>query len=219
MRRAWTPDRIILVQGERLVEQSPKRDCDLCRTRLGDLTDNELVIAGRPGRRLPAVNGECALCLGFHAVLVEPILPAELNGDFPTSYKLLCPGAPAGAAVSSCAAWAACGCTSGPDVEAPSDEWVAFLATPCPTSPTGEHRHLVEHDQDGAPFVAAPQPKSCRYLDAVWRGGDGYLYRQTRDFYDGPGLYPVEIEEFDTNTLVFESLDITPHQPAEVQPL
>lgn len=228
-RRLWTPDRIILQQSERMLVQSPKRDCDQCRTRLGDLTDNELAVAMLPGRRLPPSRGECPLCLGFHAVLVEPAAPVE-PGDVVRLQpaRLMCPGTPAGKlhrdtlAVASCATWERCGCEYGKDIEYPSSEWVEFLDMHCPTSPTGEHRHLIERDQDGTPYVGAPQTGTCRYATAVDRLADEdmtYLDRMIADFATEPGLYPVEIEEFDADTLVFELLDITPHLPAEVLPL
>lgn len=221
-RRAWTPDRIVYDRGERMVLQSPKRDCNRCGTRLGDLTDKELVAASR-GRRLPNVHGECPLCLGFHVVFQEPLAPIEPGtDDVFCGTNMLCPGTPEGAAIASCATWTRCGCEPGSEVEVPSSEWVSFLATPCPTSPTGEHRHLVERDEDGTPYVGAPQEKSCAYIDAVWRlGRDNgtFLAEHVLGFATAPGLYPVEIEWFDVDTLLFEPLNIAPHRPAEVAPL
>lgn len=203
MRRPWTPDRVFFDGSERMIEQQPKRDCDRCKVRLGDLTDAELVTAVRK-RRLSPVHDDCPLCLGFHAVFAEPA-PTEPDADLPViTLSLLCPGAPAGASLSSCAAWGPCGCE--PDVEVPSTEWVEFLAAPCPFSPTGEHRHLVERDEAGVPYVGAPQPNTCQYLDAVRRMGDAW-HDLAKGIVTGPGLYPIEIEMFDADTLVFEPLE------------
>jgi hypothetical protein len=224
-RRPWTPDRIVIDRGERMLEQSPKRGCNRCHTVLGDLTDAEMVTEIL-GRRLPPVHGECPLCLGFHAILVEPAAPVEPGSDVIVTgpANLHCPGALAGVPVASCASWDLCGCVPGPEIEVPSEEWVAFLAAPCPTSPTGEHRHLADRDVDGTPYVGAPVAKTCRYIDTVRRVSrqsdeSGHLDRLVADFVTGPGLYPVEIEEFDPDLLVFEPLDIAPHRPAEVTPL
>jgi hypothetical protein len=221
----------VLAQGERLVESSPKRACNRCFAVLGDLTDTELATATL-GRRLPPVHGECPHCLGYHTVLVEPAQPTEPGAaETPLLPAVLrCPGTPAGKlargvlAIASCCTWQRCGCVFGKDIEYPSAEWVEFLDAHCPTSPTGEHRHLIERDVDGTPYVGAPVAGTCRYVDALARlrgqSEDGaVLDRLVADFATGPGLYAVEIEEFDPDTLVFEPLDITSHVPAEVAPL
>lgn len=230
--RPWTPDKITIVRDERVLVMSPKRDCNRCATRLGDLTDHETVIAGRPGRRLPAVHGECPVCLGFHAVLATPAAPLEPDADTVSlQYQLLCPGTPAGMSVAPCAAWDRCGCVPGPAVEVPSLEWVLFLARPCPTSATKEHRHLLDRDEPGEPYVGHPVAGVCGYRDKVKQlaasRGSGtysdYLGQLVADVVTGPGLYPVEIEEpdlsFSPESLVFEPCDIAPHQAAEPVPL
>lgn len=223
-RRPWTPDQIILdPQGERMIAASPKRGCSHCHTVLGDLTDTEMAIVTLR-RRLPPVHGECPLCLGFHAVLVEPAAPAEPGSETAaTSTRLLCPGTPTGVTVAPCASWDTCGCAPDPSIDVPSTEWVAFLAEPCPTSATGEHRHLADRDDDAGPYVGHPVPGTCRYQETILRlaydARSAYLAGLVREFAAAPGLYPVEIEEFDRDTLVFQPLDIAPHRPAEVAAL
>lgn len=216
MRRVWTPDRVFLEGSERMIEQAPKRDCNRCNLRLGDLTDRELAIANR--RRLPSVHNECPRCLGFHVLFAEPT-PVEPGDDSPAiTVRLLCPGTPAGADVSGCAEWARCECDAG-GIEAPSDEWVAFLAARCPTSPTGEHRHLAERDQT-EPYVGAPQAKTCAYVNAFNNpDAPGLLAEAAWDIIAGrPGLHPVEIEVHAaevltaagwTESVTFESLEVS----------
>lgn len=219
MRRVWTPERVFFHGRERMLLQTPMRDCNRCGLRLGDLTDAELAAASRK-RRLSPVDRECPICLGFHVLFAEPA-PIEPGDTEPAlTVKLLCPGTPAGAAVSGCAEWTRCGCDPG-NIDVPSDEWVAFLAAPCPTSPTGEHRHLVERDQPEHPYVGAPQAGTCAYVNAFTSPtAPASLTDHVWGIVAGrPGLYPVEIEVYGQHALVFEPLDITPHVRAEVAPL
>jgi hypothetical protein len=226
-RRVWTPDAIILVgsAGERMLRMSPKRQCDRCSTALGDPTEAEMVAEtyGRTrGKRLRPVHGECALCLGFHVLFAdpEPIEPGGNLAEGVITVKLLCPGKPAGVSVEPCAEWARCGCETPAGVEPLTVEWVEFLAAPCPTSPTGEHRHLVEYDRDDTgPYVAAPQPGTCSYMSRYRSSPLSLAERVGHIILQGPGMYPVEIEAIDPDTLVFESVEITHGKPAEVIPV
>lgn len=217
--RTWTPDRIVVEyrdgREERMIHQSPKRLCTRCGTTLGDLTESELVIATK-NRTLRPSDGECPLCLGFHALLASPA-PLEPGSETPSfTVKLLCPGAPAGVPVAGCAEWARCDCQPPAGVEYPSTEWVEFLGRRCIGSPTGEHRHLPERDQPDFPYVGAPQVGTCSYAtinasatpDAEW------------DVVQGkPGLYPVEVEVGGADTLVFEPIEIRLNEHAEAIPV
>lgn len=222
--RAWTPDQVIVNAGNRILAQEPKRDCNRCGTRLGDMNEIELAAAAR-GRRISPVNSECPMCLGFHAILATYVRPLEAGIVVPLDIRILCPGAPAGAVVANCAAWAPCGCVPAAGTGVPSVEWASFLASPCASSPTGEHRHLVERDEPDSPCIAAPQADTCEYLDVARRSPGwqsrwniapaeptGWLF----DVVTEPGLYPVEIELLDRDTLAFEFVKVTPHRHAEV---
>lgn len=214
-RRAWTPAEIVMKAGERTLLNHPKRGCDRCGTALGDMNEVEMAALAL-GRRLGPARGECPQCLGFHSILADYDVPLDpgVAAVPPLTFRLLCPGALAGAPISGCAAWEPCGCEPV-GIDVPSVEWTTFLATRCPTSPTGEHRHLVDRDTHRQPCVAAPQVGTCEYLQVTermptWMAGalDKILI---------PGLYPVEIDMFDRDTLVFEFVEITPHQYAEVE--
>jgi hypothetical protein len=219
--RAWTPDQIFYDGSERMIRQAPKRDCNRCGTRLGDLSDAEMN-AGIRRRKLRPVDGECPLCLGFHVVFADP-KPIEPGADPDAALitvKLLCPGTPPGVDVAPCAEWGRCGCQPAPGVEVTSVEWTLFLAQICPQSPTKEHRHLVERDEPGEPYVGAPQAGTCwnvnRYLD----DSASLAERVGHIILDGPGMYPVEIEAIDPEeTLAFELVEIQPQRRAEVVPV
>lgn len=220
MRRPWTPGQIFYDGVERMLRMDPKRSCSRCRILLGDLTDSELNDASRK-RRLRPVHNECPLCLGYHVLFAdpEPIEPGADPAAGVITVKLLCPGTPPGMAVAPCAEWARCGCQPARGVEMPSTEWEQFLAQPCPQSPTKEHRHLVDRDEPGLPFIAAPQAGTCwnvnRYLD-----DSRSLAERAAHILDGPGMYPVEIDAIDDpETLVFESVEIHPQQRAAVTPV
>jgi hypothetical protein len=210
--RIWTPDSVVRSPvGERMVRMSPKRHCNRCKTMLGDLTDQELYDATLRRKLLP-VDSECGRCLGFHLVFAKPAPrePEWQPGDVDEiSVSVICPGKPAGAPVEACAVWDRCGCT--PPAETHSVEWASFLASPCPHSVTGEHRHLVELDTEGSPFVAAPQPGTCWYQSAIGSGDPDPAY----DVIDGPGLYPVDVDAFDASTPVFIPVDVVRGRHAE----
>jgi hypothetical protein len=206
--RIWTPDSVVRSPaGERMVRMSPKRHCNRCKTMLGDLTDQELYDATLRRKLLP-VDSECGRCLGFHMVFAkpEPREPEWREGDPDVLHvSIICPGKPAGAVVEPCARWEACSCPLPSETH--TVEWTLFLAASCPTSVTGEHRHLPEFDIEGTPFVAAPQPGTCWVtcnLDPA------------AVVVDGPGLYPVEVDAFDATTPVLIPVDLVRGRHAEV---
>lgn len=222
--RTWTPDQVVVEYNhgreERMIRLSPKRACSRCGTILGDLNEAETVIASK-GRRLRPSDSECALCLGFHALLLDPApLEPGANPATPSlTVKLLCPGTPAGVPVAGCADWGRCDCQPPAGIDYPSTEWVEFLGKRCIGSPTGEHRHLPERDQPDFPFVGAPQPGSCMYANVFtrWSLGERQL---TSDVVRGePGLHPVEVEVYDSENLVFEPIEIRAGHRAEAIPV
>lgn len=217
--RPWTPDQLFYEGSELMRRLAPKRSCNRCRVHLGDLSDVEV---NARGNRLKPVDNECPLCLGYHVVFADPapIEPgARLAAGSPITLKLLCPGTPPGMAVAPCAEWVRCGCLMPAGVDTLSVEWAAFLAHPCPQSPTGEHRHLVDRDEGALPFVGAPQVGTCwnvnKYVDDQRALDEAAEHIVTA----GPGMYPVEIEAIDPQTLAFEPVEIRPHRRAEVIPV
>lgn len=217
--RPWTPDQLFYDGNDLMRRMSPKRDCNRCRTTLGDLNDVEMLARGR---RLKPVHDECPLCLGYHVLFAEPepFQPGKGPGDGVTfSVKLLCPGTPAGMAVAPCAEWTRCGCQPPAGVEPLSVEWALFLARPCPASPTGEHRHLVDRDQTGSPFVAAPQAGTCWNINLYAEDRQALVRAAAHIVEAGPGMYPVEVEPIDPQTLAFELVAIRPQRRAEVTPV
>jgi hypothetical protein len=199
-RRTWTPDQIVYEGNprERSVKSSEKRACNKCGTLLGDLTETEMVAAYHKGKRpFRPVDGECPVCQGHHVLFAKPEVREHdwkpEDGDQWT-IEVLCPGKPAGADVLPCATWLPCACT--PPTEDPlTSEFQEFLRQPCPTSPTGEHRHLAE-----AGFVGAP-------TGGCWFQESDHTPDQAAEIATAPGLWPVHAEVWDETTPVFTPVD------------
>lgn len=191
-RRPWTPNQVIITtNGDRRIQLAPKRACDRCRNLLGDLNEVELVaaFATRP-RPLNPVSSECGLCNGHHVLFAkpEPLEPGQTEVEL--DFEVLCPGIPAGASALPCASWVECGCT--PPAEPLTVEFERFIAAPCPASPTGEHRYMVESER-----VAAPTGPCWYQVCAGTPDAAAALVTE-------PGMYPVHVDAFDENTPVFE---------------
>jgi hypothetical protein len=203
--------------GVRNIEQAHKRLCDGCGTVLGDLTDAEMIAAWN-NRRQKSVRNECAHCLGFHVLFVDPA-PLEPGAtDTFVTISVVCPGKPDGVPVEPCAEWARCGCVPPAGVEPLSTEWGTFLAARCPSSPTGEHRHLIERDEPSDPYVGAPVPGTCWYTNR-FREHPNPLPALVRHIVTSPGRYPVEGEMVDAHTVHFEPVEIFHGHRAEVVPV
>lgn len=201
--RLWTPHQQVLMDGGRMgVRISVKRGCNGPHGDdgylLGDTTDVELTGAVRR-RQLNDVSGRCGLCRGFHVIFANPAVRPydwrERDGDTWT-LEMLCPGVPAGEKALPCATYEPCGC-GAPDDDPLTEEFQAMLDRPCPTSPTGVHRHLM-----GAGFVGAP-------TGGCWYQRPERLTAAAGDLIQAPGMYPVNVAAVDDETAMFELADLS----------
>jgi hypothetical protein len=213
MRRVWTPDQIL---PDRSVQLASKRICDGCGSMLGDLTDPELVAVWH-NRRQKSVRSQCAHCLGFHVLFADPAAREPGADSVVLTLKVLCPGKPDGVPVEPCAEWARCGCVPPAGVEPLSTEWERFMSSPCPSSPTGEHRYLIERDEPGGPYVGAPVPGTCWYANRFREHSNPPAL--VAHIVTGPGKYPVEGEMVDMQTVHFEPVEMFHGHRAEVVPV
>lgn len=198
--RRWTPDRIEWnARGGRDRVIAPKRMCNACSLKLGDPTDHEMVDAQR-NWPLREVAGSCPHCRGLHTLIALP--EVREPGDDPDDlaieqYVVVCPDREN--PKRTCFVYDQCGCTIPPEFDPLTTEGQAFLARPCPQSPTGEHWYGHEIGE-----VVCPVAGSCYHADHA-DDHDG-LAVDTVGFT--PGVYALDVSFDDGGNPVWEAVTV-----------
>lgn len=203
--RPWTPhQRVHTDSGNPGVRLAVKRVCDGCQTRLGDVSDAEMIEVSK-GRDLRSVKDQCPLCNGLHALVRIPEIrrlgwnPRD-DEDEIDEHRVVCPDRTN--PDRDCFVWDRCGCQVPADFDALSVAGQEWLSRPCPGSPTGAHVFMAEFG-----IVACPKPGSC------WHADEADIGDLTVDLgvFD-PGVYALDAHVTPDGTADWKLVDVAAYR-------